>query len=151
MRKINFDFRHDSRRLPWTKLRKTWHRLSQFPWDSRNKIQLQGSKVQRILRRSRYELSSVALLWSERWTSWFLMSEWNNFFTGCADVWLVNYCLFHFDCRQLIKRFVILKRWFNVKCATTAQLYVLNERLYKYILPFTPKFPEDYDGPLVDK
>uniref|UniRef100_A0A1A9ZE93 Chitin-binding type-2 domain-containing protein n=1 Tax=Glossina pallidipes TaxID=7398 RepID=A0A1A9ZE93_GLOPL len=41
--------------------------------------------------------------------------------------------------------------WFNVKCATTAQLYVLNERLYKYILPFTPKFPEDYSGPLVDK
>ncbi|XP_055852556.1 uncharacterized protein LOC129916566 isoform X2 [Episyrphus balteatus] len=41
--------------------------------------------------------------------------------------------------------------WFNVKCATTPQLYVLNERLYKYILPFTPKFPEDYSGPLVDK
>lgn len=41
--------------------------------------------------------------------------------------------------------------WFNVKCDTTAQLYVLNERLYKYILPFTPKFPEDYSGPLVDK
>ncbi|XP_073813418.1 uncharacterized protein isoform X2 [Musca autumnalis] len=41
--------------------------------------------------------------------------------------------------------------WFNVKCASTAQLYVLNERLYKYILPFTPKFPEDYSGPLVDK
>ncbi|KAI8130843.1 hypothetical protein CVS40_0302, partial [Lucilia cuprina] len=41
--------------------------------------------------------------------------------------------------------------WFNVKCATTAQLYVLNERLYKYILPFTPKFPEDYSGPIVDK
>uniref|UniRef100_A0A1B0C9T9 Putative chitin binding peritrophin-a domain protein n=1 Tax=Lutzomyia longipalpis TaxID=7200 RepID=A0A1B0C9T9_LUTLO len=41
--------------------------------------------------------------------------------------------------------------WFNVKCSTTPQLYVLNERLYKYILPFTPKFPEDYSGPLVDK
>ncbi|KAM7362419.1 uncharacterized protein ACRADG_013117 isoform 4-T6 [Cochliomyia hominivorax] len=41
--------------------------------------------------------------------------------------------------------------WFNVKCATTPQLYVLNERLYKYILPFTPKFPEDYSGPIVDK
>lgn len=41
--------------------------------------------------------------------------------------------------------------WFNVKCANTAQQYVLNERLYKYILPFTPKFPEDYSGPLVDK
>lgn len=41
--------------------------------------------------------------------------------------------------------------WFNVKCSSTAQLYVLNERLYKYILPFTPKFPEDYSGPLVDK
>ena len=23
--------------------------------------------------------------------------------------------------------------------------------MYKYILPFTPKFPEDYSGPLVDK
>ncbi|EDW14426.2 uncharacterized protein Dmoj_GI24252 [Drosophila mojavensis] len=41
--------------------------------------------------------------------------------------------------------------WFNVKCSTTSQLYVLNERLYKYILPFNPKFPEDYNGPIVDK
>ncbi|KAG5672875.1 hypothetical protein PVAND_002963 [Polypedilum vanderplanki] len=41
--------------------------------------------------------------------------------------------------------------WFNVKCSTTAQLYVLNERLYKFILPFTPKFPQDFQGPLVDK
>ncbi|XP_077288017.1 uncharacterized protein LOC143912600 [Arctopsyche grandis] len=41
--------------------------------------------------------------------------------------------------------------WFNVKCSTTTQLYVLNERLYKYILPYSPKFPEDYSGPLVDK
>ncbi|CAH2085558.1 unnamed protein product [Euphydryas editha] len=41
--------------------------------------------------------------------------------------------------------------WFNVKCASTAQLYVLNESLYKYILPHSPKFPEDYSGPLVDK
>jgi len=41
--------------------------------------------------------------------------------------------------------------WFNVKCDTTAQLYVLNERLYKYIIPSKPSFPEDYEGPLVDK
>ncbi|GBP05550.1 hypothetical protein EVAR_3042_1 [Eumeta japonica] len=41
--------------------------------------------------------------------------------------------------------------WFNVRCASTAQLYVLNESLYKYILPHSPKFPEDYSGPLVDK
>ncbi|XP_050294016.1 adhesive plaque matrix protein isoform X2 [Anthonomus grandis grandis] len=41
--------------------------------------------------------------------------------------------------------------WFNVKCSSTAQLYVLNERLYKYIIPLSPKFPEDYSGPLVDK
>ncbi|XP_017847443.1 uncharacterized protein LOC108603286 isoform X1 [Drosophila busckii] len=41
--------------------------------------------------------------------------------------------------------------WFNVKCSTTSQLYVLNERLYKYILPFNPKFPQDYNGPIVDK
>ncbi|KAF6213032.1 hypothetical protein GE061_010746 [Apolygus lucorum] len=41
--------------------------------------------------------------------------------------------------------------WFNVKCASTAQLYVLNERLYKYILPQKPSFPEDYAGPLVDR
>ncbi|KAJ8921456.1 hypothetical protein NQ315_003074 [Exocentrus adspersus] len=41
--------------------------------------------------------------------------------------------------------------WYNVKCSTTAQLYVLNERLYKYIIPLSPKFPEDYSGPLVDK
>ncbi|XP_060802294.1 uncharacterized protein LOC106137622 [Amyelois transitella] len=41
--------------------------------------------------------------------------------------------------------------WFNVQCSSTAQLYVLNESLYKYILPHSPKFPEDYSGPLVDK
>ncbi|KAL7017652.1 hypothetical protein ACKWTF_010469 [Chironomus riparius] len=41
--------------------------------------------------------------------------------------------------------------WFNVKCSSTAQLYVLNERLYKFILPFSPKFPQDFQGPLVDK
>ncbi|KAH0817370.1 hypothetical protein GEV33_005421 [Tenebrio molitor] len=41
--------------------------------------------------------------------------------------------------------------WYNVKCSSTAQLYVLNERLYKYILPLAPKFPEDYSGPLVDR
>lgn len=41
--------------------------------------------------------------------------------------------------------------WFNVKCASTAQLYVLNERLYKYILPHKPSFPEDFAGPLVDQ
>ncbi|CAB3250671.1 unnamed protein product [Arctia plantaginis] len=41
--------------------------------------------------------------------------------------------------------------WFNVRCNTTTQLYVLNESLYKYILPHSPKFPEDYSGPLVDK
>ncbi|XP_076238623.1 uncharacterized protein LOC143181849 [Calliopsis andreniformis] len=41
--------------------------------------------------------------------------------------------------------------WFNVKCETTTQLYVLNERLYKYILPVMPKFPEDFTGPEVDR
>lgn len=41
--------------------------------------------------------------------------------------------------------------WFNVRCASTAQLYVLNERLYKYILPVKPSFPEDYSGPDVDR
>ncbi|KAM3967120.1 uncharacterized protein ACR2FA_011971 [Aphomia sociella] len=41
--------------------------------------------------------------------------------------------------------------WFNVKCSSAAQLYVLNESLYKFILPHSPKFPEDYSGPLVDK
>ncbi|XP_044259553.1 uncharacterized protein LOC123008045 [Tribolium madens] len=41
--------------------------------------------------------------------------------------------------------------WYNVKCSSTTQLYVLNERLYKYILPLAPKFPEDYSGPLVDR
>lgn len=38
-----------------------------------------------------------------------------------------------------------------MKCASTSQLYVLNERLYKYILPFSPSFPEDYSGPVVDR
>jgi hypothetical protein len=28
---------------------------------------------------------------------------------------------------------------------------VLNERLYKYIIPSKPSFPEDFEGPLVDK
>ncbi|XP_043464875.1 uncharacterized protein LOC122500160 [Leptopilina heterotoma] len=41
--------------------------------------------------------------------------------------------------------------WFNVKCESTTQLYVLNERLYKYILPVMPKFPEDFTGPEVDR
>ncbi|CAG2054492.1 unnamed protein product, partial [Timema podura] len=41
--------------------------------------------------------------------------------------------------------------WFNVRCSSTTQLYVLNERLYKYILPVTPSFPEDFSGPLVDQ
>lgn len=41
--------------------------------------------------------------------------------------------------------------WFNVKCAATSQLYVLNERLYKYILPQKLSFPEDFQGPLVDQ
>lgn len=40
--------------------------------------------------------------------------------------------------------------WFNVKCNTTAQLYVLNERLYKFIIPTKPSFPEDFEGPAVD-
>lgn len=38
-----------------------------------------------------------------------------------------------------------------MKCETTTQLYVLNERLYKYILPLMPKFPEDFTGPEVDR
>ncbi|XP_034943136.1 uncharacterized protein [Chelonus insularis] len=41
--------------------------------------------------------------------------------------------------------------WFNVKCESTTQLYVLNERLYKFILPIMPKFPEDFIGPEVDR
>uniref|UniRef100_A0A8D8QGM4 Chitin-binding type-2 domain-containing protein n=1 Tax=Cacopsylla melanoneura TaxID=428564 RepID=A0A8D8QGM4_9HEMI len=41
--------------------------------------------------------------------------------------------------------------WFNVKCNSTAQLYVLNERLYKFIIPTKPSFPEDYSGPEVDE
>lgn len=41
--------------------------------------------------------------------------------------------------------------WFNVRCNNTAQLYVLNERLYKFILPTKPSFPEDYSGPEVDE
>ncbi|KAJ9579965.1 hypothetical protein L9F63_004348, partial [Diploptera punctata] len=41
--------------------------------------------------------------------------------------------------------------WFNVRCSSTPQLYVLNERLYKYILPVAPSFPEDFSGPLVDQ
>lgn len=41
--------------------------------------------------------------------------------------------------------------WFNVKCEATTQLYVLNERLYKFILPIMPKFPEDFSGPEVDQ
>ncbi|KAI5712112.1 hypothetical protein M8J75_005977 [Diaphorina citri] len=41
--------------------------------------------------------------------------------------------------------------WFNVQCNSTAQLYVLNERLYKFIIPTKPSFPEDYAGPAVDE
>lgn len=38
-----------------------------------------------------------------------------------------------------------------MRCASTPQQYVLNERLYKYILPVKPSFPEDYSGPDVDR
>ncbi|CAG5088169.1 Protein of unknown function [Cotesia congregata] len=37
------------------------------------------------------------------------------------------------------------------QCESTTQLYVLNERLYKFILPIMPKFPEDFSGPEVDR
>ncbi|XP_035710088.1 uncharacterized protein LOC110852849 isoform X2 [Folsomia candida] len=40
--------------------------------------------------------------------------------------------------------------WFNVDCIQAQQLYVLNERLYRYIKPPKPSFPEDYHGPGVD-
>lgn len=40
--------------------------------------------------------------------------------------------------------------WFNVDCKQAQQLYVLNERLYRYIKPPKPSFPEDYHGPQVD-
>ncbi|XP_071454326.1 uncharacterized protein [Hetaerina americana] len=41
--------------------------------------------------------------------------------------------------------------WFNVDCNSTLQLYVINERLYKYIIPMAPSFPEDYHGPEVNQ
>ncbi|XP_046405757.1 uncharacterized protein LOC124170823 isoform X2 [Ischnura elegans] len=41
--------------------------------------------------------------------------------------------------------------WFNVDCNSTLQLYVINERLYKYIIPKAPSFPEDYHGPEVNQ
>lgn len=40
--------------------------------------------------------------------------------------------------------------WFNVKCEESQQLYVLNERLYRYIKAPKLSFPEDYHGPQVD-
>ncbi|ODM96078.1 hypothetical protein Ocin01_10594 [Orchesella cincta] len=41
--------------------------------------------------------------------------------------------------------------WFNVDCDQARQLYVLNERLYRYIKPPKPSFPEDFTGEHVDK
>ncbi|KAG8235059.1 hypothetical protein J437_LFUL015301 [Ladona fulva] len=41
--------------------------------------------------------------------------------------------------------------WFNVQCNSTAQQYVINERLYKYIIPLVPSFPEDFQGPEVNQ
>ncbi|XP_059475092.1 uncharacterized protein LOC132196445 [Neocloeon triangulifer] len=41
--------------------------------------------------------------------------------------------------------------WFNVKCNSSLQAYVLNERLYKFITPHKPSFPEDFSGPQVDE
>ncbi|CAL8116720.1 unnamed protein product [Orchesella dallaii] len=41
--------------------------------------------------------------------------------------------------------------WFNVDCDQATQLYVLNERLYRYIKPPKPSFPEDFTGEHVDK
>ncbi len=40
--------------------------------------------------------------------------------------------------------------WWKVNCVDSTQLYVLNERLYRYIKPPKPSFPEDYSGPGVD-
>ncbi|CAG7732873.1 unnamed protein product [Allacma fusca] len=40
--------------------------------------------------------------------------------------------------------------WFKVDCSQAQQLYVLNERLYRYIKPPKPSFPEDFHGPQVD-
>lgn len=40
--------------------------------------------------------------------------------------------------------------WFNVNCFESQQLYVLNERLYRYVKAPQPMFPEDYHGPEVD-
>jgi hypothetical protein len=40
--------------------------------------------------------------------------------------------------------------WFNVKCTNSLQAYVLNERLYKFIMPKKPSFPEDFTGLQVD-
>ena len=37
--------------------------------------------------------------------------------------------------------------WFNVRCEESQQLYVLNERLYRYIKAPKLSFPEDYHGP----
>jgi hypothetical protein len=41
--------------------------------------------------------------------------------------------------------------WFNVQCSSTTQLYVLSERLSKYILPVAPSFAEDFLCPLMDQ
>ncbi|XP_065339154.1 uncharacterized protein LOC135938981 [Cloeon dipterum] len=41
--------------------------------------------------------------------------------------------------------------WFNVRCNSSLQAYVLNERLYKFITPLKPSFPEDFEGPQVDE
>jgi hypothetical protein len=41
--------------------------------------------------------------------------------------------------------------WFNVRCSSTLQAYVLNERLYKFITPHRPTFPEDFSGPEVNE
>ena len=37
-----------------------------------------------------------------------------------------------------------------MNCATAPQLYVLNERLFKFRLEKEPEFPFDYHGPQVD-
>lgn len=141
--------RYCARRKSRTEQRTTRRGLPKLSRNPGNDFHLQRSALQRILRRHGDELSGLALLRLERRQSELLMSQRNDLLTGCADMRLVINLLHLIHVSPLIIQ--LLERWFNVKCSNTPQLYVLNERLYKYILPFTPKFPEDYSGPLVDK
>ncbi|KAJ8960518.1 hypothetical protein NQ318_013802, partial [Aromia moschata] len=140
--------------------RKTGSGLSGAVEHSADELQLQDAEIQGVLWGPRHELPAInpgvaRLDTTSDYVIGFLRSApWPSYLP-----WVWHYCdLNGGQASFLCPNGTIFSQvaltcdwWYNVKCASTPQLYVLNERLYKYIIPLSPKFPEDYSGPLVDK